>query len=46
MSRDRFALECGLRLIDITIALENPSIQEALRNQDDELVLKLLDSEF
>ncbi len=46
MTKAQFQAECGQRLIDPSIALENEDIVEALHLRDDALVIQLLDEEF
>lgn len=46
MTKSEFMYECGKRLIEPSIALENESIEKALIERDGEKVITLLDSEF
>lgn len=46
MTSSQFAEECGKRLIEPAIAIENESIVAALRERDDLRVIELLNSEF
>lgn len=46
MSIADFEIECGARLIDPGIALENEDIQEALKARDDAAVKAILDEDF
>ena len=46
MTSTQFIVECGKRTIYAPTALENELVLAALKNKDDELVIKLLDSEF
>ena len=44
MSKLEFIAECGKRLIDVAMALENERIIEALLNRDDDSVIFELDT--
>ena len=46
MTRLEFYFECGKRLIDDQLALENENIIAALDARDDKKVLEILDNEF
>mgnify|MGYP001448202754 CR=1 FL=1 len=46
MTKSEFMYECGKRLIEPSIALENESIEAALLARDYEKVVSLLDNEF
>ena len=46
MTHNEFLSECGERLIDVSLAVENDKIVKALAERDDNLVRELLDSEF
>ena len=46
MKEFQFFIECGKRLIDPAIALENTNIKRYLQMGRDDLVLKTLDEEF
>lgn len=46
MTKTDFIILCESNAIAPEIALENPSIVEALANRDDEKVAELLQSEF
>ena len=46
MTYQEFLAECNKRTIHKSVAVENEKIKAALRNRDDELVKKLLDTEF
>lgn len=46
MTKIQFAIECGKRLIDPDIALENENIERFLKERNDEKVLEALDKEF
>lgn len=46
MKKYEFYAECGERLIDISVALENENLREALKNEDDEKIIEILDTEF
>jgi hypothetical protein len=46
MTANNFNAECLKRTIAPAIAIENENIREALREKDDESVLKILDTEF
>ena len=46
MTNTEFQAQCGERLVDVGLVLENEKIKDALRKRDDALVLKLLDEEF
>ena len=46
MTKFEFLCECGQRLIDPGIALENENIEKALIERDSEKVIALLESEF
>lgn len=46
MTKTQFIIECGKRLIDPEIALENENIKHCLETRDDEKILEVLDEEF
>lgn len=46
MTYREFLEECNKRLIYKSLAIENEKIREALRQRNDDLVRKLLDTEF
>jgi hypothetical protein len=46
MTYREFLDECSKRLVHENIAVENEKIQQALRDRNDDLVRKLLDTEF
>lgn len=46
MTKTEFMVECGKRLIDVDVALDNASIQNALMERNDEGVIDALNSEF
>ncbi len=46
MTTDEFARACAERYIDPNIALENENVKQALRERDDNKVIKLLEEEF
>jgi hypothetical protein len=46
MTYKEFLAQCGERLIDVNIALDNEKIKEALRQRDDDALNALLDTEF
>lgn len=46
MTLTEFQSECLNRCIDSSIALENDNLIEAIKAKDNELLLKILDSEF
>ena len=46
MKRLDFMVECGKRLIDVGIALENDNLVEALKDKDDSKAISILDTEF
>lgn len=46
MTRNEFAGECGERLIDPALAVENEKVRKALLSRDDYAVCKALDEEF
>jgi len=46
MTKLEFMCECGQRLIDPSLALENENIEKALIERDSEKVIALLESEF
>jgi len=46
MTYAEFIQECSKRTIHKSVAIENEKIKQALRDRNDELVKKLLDTEF
>jgi hypothetical protein len=46
MTRLEFICECGERLIDPDVALENETVRAALKARDDHVVRETLDTEF
>ena len=46
MTADQFDLECAIRLIDPTTALENEAIIDALQRRHDDEVIRILNEEF
>lgn len=46
MTKLEFFCECGQRLIDPGIAVENDHLKQALEEKDDDKVRKILDEEF
>jgi len=46
MKRNDFVCECGNRLIDVGIALENDDLVEALKDKDDPRAIEILNNEF
>jgi hypothetical protein len=46
MTMMQFQIACGERLLDEGIALENEHVKQALKDRNDEEVLRLLDEEF
>ena len=46
MTKNDFVILCEELLIDVTVALENNQVKEALANRDDEKVKELLREEF
>lgn len=46
MTYAEFLNACQMRTIDINVALEDEEIKKALKNKDDEKVIKLLDRNF
>ena len=46
MTRYQFMALCGEHLIDVSIALENEDVREALSKKDDDLVEQLLMEQF
>jgi hypothetical protein len=46
MSATQFEIECGARLIDPAVALENDDLRQALQDRDDAAVKAILDEDF
>lgn len=46
MTQAQFLDECGSRLIDPILALDDDRVADALRQRDDTEVIRLLDEEF
>ena len=46
MTQNQFAQECAKRTIDPSLALENDELCDALRERDDEAVIRILDQQF
>ena len=46
MTQNQFNEACSTRAIDPQIALENDDVCEALRERDDEAVIRILDEQF
>ena len=46
MNRNEFVVECLARQIDPEIALENDDLVDAMRQRDDEVVIRILSEEF
>lgn len=46
MTQNQFANECAQRTIDPAVALENDELCDALRERDDEAVIRILDEQF
>ena len=46
MTKYEFLAECGKRLIEPLIALENDNLREALKKDYDFKVIEVLDNEF
>lgn len=46
MTQTQFAQECATRTIDPSLALENDELCEALRERDDEAVIRILNEQF
>ena len=46
MTQNQFNEACATRTIDPQIALENDDVCEALRERDDEAVIRILDEQF
>ena len=46
MTEFEFKEECGIRLINVNIALENIEIRQSLINRDDKKVIELLNNNF
>ena len=46
MTFNQFAAECHIRTLHPALVIENDKIKKALKDRNDELVLKLLNTEF
>ncbi len=46
MTMHEFIAECGARLVDPALALENANIVAALRTGDYDLICRVMDEEF
>jgi hypothetical protein len=46
MTYQEFMYQCQSKLIDVSIALENTNLVEAIKLKDRGLILKILDTEF
>lgn len=46
MTQNQFAAECAKRTIDPSTALENDDLCDALRERDDDAVIRILDEQF
>lgn len=46
MTQTQFAHECAKRTIDPQLALENDELCDALRERDDESVIRILNEQF
>jgi hypothetical protein len=46
MTESQFITECAKRTIDPQIAIENEELCEALRDRDDDEIIRILNEEF
>ena len=46
MTQSQFTQECAKRTIDPSLALENDDLCDALRERDDDAVVRILDEQF